>query len=103
MYFRWSSESKPAWNGSSRALFQNNNNHKMATTSMSICSGDRAENFLELTFQSNVPTEVTAIRTIQTGQAFFTALNVRSPSATELPSPGIFTTVASVARRQEEP
>src|SRR6266403_2405064 len=103
MYWRWASESNPAWNGNSRALFQNNNSHRPTTASKSICSSDRPENFLKLTFQRRLAAQATRIRTIQNGQSLFTALNVRSPPAIELPGPGVFAAAASAALRQGEP
>src|SRR6266404_5174979 len=97
MYLRCSFESKPAWNGKSRALFQNKSNHKPANMSRSICCSRSAVDSLELTFQRKLTTEAIAIRTIQNGQSFLIASNVSSPPAMELPGPGLFAADASAA------
>src|SRR4029077_5132343 len=103
MLLRCSFESKPSWNGRSRPLFQNNNNHKPARTSSRICPRHRAMDCLKLTFHRNVTTEAIAMRMMEKIQIFFTASNVPSPLATELPAPGVFAHEASAAWRQEEP
>src|SRR5439155_23886419 len=97
MYLRCYFESNPAWNGNSRALFQNNSNHRPANTKRKICSRRRALNCLKLACQRNAPTEAIAIRTIQNGQMFFTTPNVRSAPAVELPGLGVLAAEASAA------
>src|SRR6266567_7781829 len=103
MYLRCSAESKPAWNGNNRVLFQNNANHSPADMSRSTCSGLTVEVFLESARQRKTATEAIAIRTIHNGQHFFIASSVRVPVVMELPGPGILAVLASAACRQEEP
>src|SRR5207244_571748 len=94
-YLRCSVESKPAWNGNSRVLFQNNANQRPATTSNSVFSSHRTVEFLRLRFQIKMATEAIATRTIQKGQTFFSASNVPSPPAMELPGPAVVVAAAN--------
>src|ERR1043166_3036764 len=103
MYLRCSGASKPAWNGNSRALFQNNANHRPARTSRRIRSRQRARGSLEAMFHSKVATEAIAKRIIQKGQIFLIAPNVDWFAASKLPGPGVFGATASAAGRHEEP
>src|SRR4026208_423244 len=103
MYLRCSAESKPAWNGNRRALFQNNANHRTARTSSGIRSRHRAPGCLEAMFHRKVTTEAIAKRIIQKSQMFLTAANVCWFAASKLPGPGVFAAVASAAGRHEEP
>src|SRR5215831_18241154 len=103
MYFRCSVESKPAWKGSNRVLFQNNSSQSTAKISKRIRSSPCSLDFLKLTCQKKANPTAMATRTIQNRQIFFTASNVRSPPAIEFPAPGVFAAAASAAGRHEEP
>src|SRR4029453_17050317 len=103
MYLRCPFESKPAWNGRSRVLFQNKNNHMAETRRMTTRSRDGDVNRFKLARQSITPAPAIPISKIQSGQISFAASKVRSPPATGLPRPGIFAAEASAAFRHEEP
>src|SRR5215217_8876627 len=97
MYLRCAGESKPAWNGNRRVLFQNNNNHNPANTITRIRSTRCVENFSVKTYQIAETTHPIATRMIHHGQIFLIASRVPGPPATGLPQQGIFVADASAA------
>ena len=103
MYFRCAVESKPTWNGRSRVLFQNKNTHMAEIRRRTTRSRDGDVNFFKLTRQRTTPPQAIPISKIQSGQIFFAASRVSSPSATGLPRPGVFAAEASAAFRHDEP
>src|SRR5438046_10566222 len=103
MYLRWYFESKPAWNGNCRTLFQNNNNQRPAMTNRSVASSHRGVDFLKLIFQRKMATEAIAIRTIQNGQIFSTASRVLSPPPIRFPGPEVFAATANSGSRHDGP
>src|SRR6476620_11788754 len=103
MYLRCSLESKPAWNGRSRVLFQNKNNHTAEIRRRMSRSRDCDVNCFEPARQRTTHPQATAISNIQSGQIFFAAEKVLSTSAMGLPDPGVFGTEASVACLHDEP
>src|SRR4029077_1727068 len=103
MYLRCSFESKPAWNGRSRVLFQSKNNNMAETSRTTTRSRDGDVNCFKLARQRMTHAVAIPISKIQSGQVFFAASKVRSPPATRLPRPGVFAAEASAALRHEEP
>ena len=103
MYLRCSCESKPAWNGRSRVLLQNKNNHMAEIRRRTTRSRDGDVNCFKVARQRMTPPQAIPISKIQSGQIFFAASKVRSPPATGLPRPGVFAAEASAAFRHEEP
>src|SRR6266508_2479109 len=103
MYLRCSFESKPAWNGRSRVLFQNKNNHMAEISRRTTRSRDGDVKRFKLARQRMTPPQAIPISKIQSGQIFFPASKERSPPATGLPRPGVFAAEARAAFRHEEP
>src|SRR6478736_3084345 len=103
MYLRCSIESKPTWNGRSRVLFQNKNNHMAEIRARTTRSRDGDMNCFKFARQRMMPPQAIPISKIQSVHIFFAASRVRSPPATGLPSPGVFAAEASAAPRHEEP
>src|SRR5215467_7254901 len=103
MYSRCSFESKPAWNGRSRVLFQNKNNQMAETRRTTTRSRDGAVNRFKLVRQKTMPAQAIPVSKIQSGQSFFAASKVRSSLAMGFPRPGIFAAEASAAFRHKEP
>src|SRR6266850_5989661 len=103
MYLRCSCESNPTWNGRSRVLLQNRNNHMAEIRRRTTRSRDGDVNCFKVARQRMTPPQAIPISKIQSGQIFFAASKVRSPPATGLPRPGVFAAEASAALRHEEP
>src|SRR6185437_6034028 len=103
MYLRCSIESKPTWNGRSRVLFQNKNNHMAEIRRRTTRSMDCGLNRFKPALQRMTHPQATPISKIQSGQIFFAASKVHSPSATGLPGPGVFAAEASAACLHDEP
>src|SRR5436190_24321462 len=97
MYLRCSFESKPAWKGNRRVLFQNKTDHSTAKMSRSVFPSPTVGYRLKVTHQKSVAAEAIPIRTIHKGQLFFIASSMRAPPAMELPGPGVFAAVADTA------
>src|SRR6186713_1270797 len=103
MYLRCSLESKPAWNGRSRVLFQNRNNHVAEIRTRMIRSRDCDFNCFEPARQRMTDPQATPISNIQSSQIFFAAAKVLSTSAMGLPGPGVFGAEASATCLHDEP
>src|SRR5437773_7513454 len=97
MYLRCSTESKPAWNGNNRALFQNNSSQRLANMTRRMRSTHRVVDSLKLICHRNTKPKEIATRTIQNGQIFLNASIVPLLSAIELPALGNFAVAAKAA------
>src|SRR5436305_14112733 len=103
MYLRCSLESKPTWNGRSRVLFQNKNNQMAEIRRRMSRSRDCDSNCFEPARQRMTHPQARPISNIQSGQIFFAASKVLSPSAMGLPGLGVFAAEASTACLHDEP
>src|SRR3954447_14482836 len=103
MYLRCSFESKPAWNGRSRVLFQNKNNHVAEIRTRTSRSTNCGLNCFDPARQRMTHPHATAISNIQSSQIFFAFEKVLSTSAMGLPGPGVFGAEASATCLHDEP